>query len=750
MESLRQSYKTGELGPSQKKAVMTLIPKGSDSGTTKLDQMRGISLLCCDYKILTGVLASRMKKVLPSLLGEEQYGFLQGRQIFDAIGTVKNVRDYVDQNDEQGILVCADLKKAFDSVSAGYCKAAMKAYSFPDEFCRWMDICRNQFEKTVLNNGYLGRYFNIGRSVFQGDCMAPYIFITALGTLANAIKWDKQIKGVTVQPGNIEFKSVFYADDSSFLLQDKESVRFLSEKFENFKTCSGLELNKNKTVATGLGKWKHETDTIAGIQIKPQAVKLLGYWLGQDPTEEEKLNLWDKLPKIKRTLGPWFGAGLSMRGRSLIASTLAISQLIFPLSVTIACEKFKKEVDKILLDFFWQHKSPKLKREVLIQDYDNAGIKFPCIYSIYTSLKVKCLKRLADNTERKWAVFFHREADQDGGIEKIMQSNYRADRLNGNYSDFYRDALNEYSKVSEYNFNPCELGIKNQTLLLNQWVHVKKQSIYIENLHNADHFSDWWDPDIDKIKTLDEINDMITEPISKETYSLIKKAIPRKWINFAKHVSWNFIQNSPPIVQAHEAKQKRIRKQSKQPPAAIAYWQRHLQGNTDWLPVDFNGLIKQLKIHKNPKVYNNQYKLIHNLIITNEKLVRFKIQESDECPVCRVTEDIHHSIIACGRSDNCWQAFEKWIKEAGFGFSYQFNEIEKMLGIEVSDPWLQKIEMLAAMVRYYLVLNRKDNKITTSPEGLKLFLRYNLTIQMLSMPKSKQNEFKADFTYFLK
>ena len=98
------------MSSSQKQAVITLIEK-KDRDKRYIKNWRPISLLNVDAKILSKVLATRMKRVIHKLIGNEQSAYVPGRHITDAIGSVSDLLYYADQNNLDGYLVSVDMKK---------------------------------------------------------------------------------------------------------------------------------------------------------------------------------------------------------------------------------------------------------------------------------------------------------------------------------------------------------------------------------------------------------------------------------------------------------------------------------------------------------------------------------------------------------------------------------------------------------------------------------------------------------------
>jgi hypothetical protein len=81
-ESRQKGFITGALNAT----FITLIPKVNKPN--QFGDFRPISLCNLSYKIISKIIADRIKPFLSRSLSEEQLGFLQGRQIQDAIGTV--------------------------------------------------------------------------------------------------------------------------------------------------------------------------------------------------------------------------------------------------------------------------------------------------------------------------------------------------------------------------------------------------------------------------------------------------------------------------------------------------------------------------------------------------------------------------------------------------------------------------------------------------------------------------------------
>ena len=84
MECVKESFKYGEMSSSQRKAVINLIEKqGKDR--TLIENWRPISLINVDAKIISKVIAVRVKNVLPNIIHHNQTGYFKDRYIGETV-----------------------------------------------------------------------------------------------------------------------------------------------------------------------------------------------------------------------------------------------------------------------------------------------------------------------------------------------------------------------------------------------------------------------------------------------------------------------------------------------------------------------------------------------------------------------------------------------------------------------------------------------------------------------------------------
>uniref|UniRef100_A0A3B3IL18 Reverse transcriptase domain-containing protein n=1 Tax=Oryzias latipes TaxID=8090 RepID=A0A3B3IL18_ORYLA len=215
-----------------------------------LDNYRPITLLNTDYKILTSVLAERLREVLPSILGSSQAYGVQGRQITD---TVLSLLCTVEHMERSGFFFLnVDFSKAFDRVEHGFLWRVLDLFGFGELFISRIRALYTTASSRVLCNGHSTGVFSITRSIRQGCPLSAMLFSIAVEPLAGVITADDSIRGV-VTPAGREIKMLAYADDTSLVLNNEASVDGALRQLQAYCRASGAKVNVHKSEIFFLG-----------------------------------------------------------------------------------------------------------------------------------------------------------------------------------------------------------------------------------------------------------------------------------------------------------------------------------------------------------------------------------------------------------------------------------------------------------------------------------------------------------------
>eukprot|EP00253_Pinus_taeda_P001536 PITA_01536 len=164
------------------------IPKQENAMTP--DGFRPIALCNVVYKIISKVIANRLKPLPPSLISEEETCYVEVRQILNNIIQAHEVVHSLKSNKQVGMIIQLDLAKAYDKLSWAYIRAILKAYGFDQNWIRWVMALVTSTSFSILLNGAPLRTFTPSRGLRQGDSLSLFLFVFMMEGLGRAIKME--------------------------------------------------------------------------------------------------------------------------------------------------------------------------------------------------------------------------------------------------------------------------------------------------------------------------------------------------------------------------------------------------------------------------------------------------------------------------------------------------------------------------------------------------------------------------------
>lgn len=198
-------------------SITTLVLLPKTNNPRQLGDLRPISLGNFCGKIISKILATRLAKVLPKLVDEEQAGFVQGRSIAQHVVLAQElIRDLDRKVKEANIVLKLDISKAYDRLEWRFLLRAMEAFGFSaaSRDLVYRNICNIWCQFRI--NGETHGHFRSFRGVRQGDPLSPLLFALAQQVLSSSLKnliSAGAIYNYKVGRNTLHISHLFYADE---------------------------------------------------------------------------------------------------------------------------------------------------------------------------------------------------------------------------------------------------------------------------------------------------------------------------------------------------------------------------------------------------------------------------------------------------------------------------------------------------------------------------------------------------------
>lgn len=755
LSSINFALTQGRLSVEQKRGIISLLPK-KDKERLYLKNWRPITLLNVDYKILAKALGNRIISHLPSLIDEDQTGYVKKRFIGNNIRIIEDIIVYTKTNNVAGILLAIDFEKAFDSLRWSFLDKCLEAFNFGQQFRSYINVLYCDISAAVINNGYISRWFSPKKGVRQGCPLSPYLFILAVETLSCAIRNSELIRGIRMNDSEIKITQL--ADDTTCFVKDKLSLRHLLALFKQFELCAGLKMNVEKTKAKVLGPEAMPRDNLYGLDWTEDAIHTLGVTISTDENNHYLLNYKKRLKNMKNLLSGWKCRKLSLKGKVTVINTLAISPLIYLASVIHVPDQVIHEVKQIIVDFVWDSKPPKVAYNVMIQSIENGGLKLVDFECKVKSLKISFIKRLLNNKSgkcRDTAANFLKTSD----LNYYFKCNRIPDLRIGN--KFYEETLKYWGELQQIQTPTVEV-IHNQVIWENRYITISNKPFLWRN---------WLQKGIVHVHDIIKGNgEFLDHNEIKEKYDIncnflnalqIRHSLPMAWRHLITNRSVTIRINGPFVyvngkavpLQSTESKviYKKFIQYKYRVPTCCIKWNATIIGPTtddEWSKI----FQWPYQISRETRLQSLQYKIIHRTINCNKKLFDMKLKDSPRCSYCDEIDDIPHFFIKCEKVKLLWCKFFDWWNGLGYPyvhFTGNLGERDFLFGLSNGADYTTALNFCMLHIKNYIYRQRLFNDNDMELEAIKniLLVKFKIEKDFLSRNNKQQNFAKYELLY---
>ncbi|KAL9670481.1 hypothetical protein QQ045_008034 [Rhodiola kirilowii] len=390
--------------------LIVLVPKVKK--VEMVEDLRPISLCNVAMKLITKVLANRLKWVLPEIISQSQSAFIGGRLITDNILIAHELSHSMKCRNKQktgSMSLKLDMSKAYDRIEWSFLKQMMLSMGFCEGWVRRVMLCVETISYRITINDEISDSITPSRGLRQGDPISPYLFLICADWLTYAIKDYQELgllQGLRVCKRAPPITHLMFAEYCMLFIEARPNlVTWIRDVLKRYEAVSGQKVNYSKSKAVCSSNVAGSFKQMVVDSLQTKTVGSHSLYLGLPILfGNKKIPLLRSIEeKVLRKTSDWKNKLLSGAGKEILIKSVLQAIPLYAMSCFKIPDTLCKKLTSDILKFWWRSSKDRgihwLKAKELYKEKEVGGLGFRELEKMNMALLAKQARRIVSKPD---------------------------------------------------------------------------------------------------------------------------------------------------------------------------------------------------------------------------------------------------------------------------------------------------------------------------------------------------------------